>query len=129
MEELRISIFIIINCLNKIPSEEIKTFKNKLLPNRNLIKNTMESTIHHFKIMTIGLILPKNNTYSAIEAPKGEFGIYISSLGGTSPNRVKLRIPGFYHLQGIKYLTHQHFLADVVTVIGTADIVFGEVDR
>ena len=79
--------------------------------------------------MSEGLRLPQGQTYAAVEAPKGEFGVYISTTGTVSPERIKLRAPGFYNLQGIKCLSYQHLLADVVTVIGTADIVFGEVDR
>ena len=89
----------------------------------------MESTIQHFKLMSSGLKLPVNETYGSVEAPKGEFGVYISSSGTLHPERVKLRAPGFFHLQGAKTMVYQHLLADVVTIIGTMDIVFGEVDR
>jgi len=129
MEELRSSISIISYCLNKIPSGEIKAINIKLHPSKNLMKQSMESTIQHFKSMSSGLLLPINEVYSATEAPKGEFGIYISSIGKLHPSRVKLRAPGFFHLQGAKTMVYQHLLADVVTIIGTMDIVFGEVDR
>ena len=89
----------------------------------------MESTIQHFKVMSSGLSLPIADSYGAVEAPKGEFGIYISSDGRQYPERVKLRAPGFFHLQGTKTLAYQSLLADVVCIIGTMDIVFGEVDR
>jgi len=108
---------------------EVKAVNNKLLPSRLSMKSSMESTIQHFKIMSSGLILPEGDVYSAVEAPKGEFGVLISSNSRQYPERVKLRAPGFYHLQGIKTISYQHLLADVVTIIGTADIVFGEVDR
>jgi len=129
MEELRSSISIISYCLNKIPSGEVKAVNIKLNPSKNLMKQSMESTIQHFKSMSSGLLLPINEIYNATEAPKGEFGIYISSTGKLHPNRVKLRAPGFFHLQGAKTMVYQHLLADVVTIIGTMDIVFGEVDR
>lgn len=129
IEELRSSINIILHCLNKFPLGEVKAINSKLLPSRHSMKSSMESVIQHFKIMSEGLKLPIGESYGAVEAPKGEFGVYISSTGKVFPERVKLRAPGFYHLQGIKCLSYQHLLADVVTVIGTADIVFGEVDR
>ena len=79
--------------------------------------------------MSSGLKLPADEVYCATEAPKGEFGVFINSAGYLSPERIKLRAPGFFHLQGIKTMAYQHLLADVVTLIGTMDIVFGEVDR
>jgi NADH dehydrogenase (ubiquinone) Fe-S protein 2 len=129
IEELRISLNIITYCLNNIPLGEIKAVNIKLIPSKNLMKQSMESTIHHFKSMSTGIILPTSDSYCAVEAPKGEFGVYISSNNKQHPERVKLRAPGFYHLQGIKIMGYQHLLADVVTIIGTMDIVFGEVDR
>jgi NADH dehydrogenase (ubiquinone) Fe-S protein 2 len=129
MEEMRNSITIIAHCLNKIPTGEIKSGNIKLNPSKTAMKNSMESTIQHFKTMSSGLSLPVGDIYGAVEAPKGEFGVYISSTGKFNPERIKLRAPGFYHLQGTKIMTYQHLLADVVTVIGTMDIVFGEVDR
>lgn len=129
MEELRSSINILIYALNKISTGEIKSINIKLNPSKNLMKQSMESTIQHFKTMSAGLLLPINEIYAAVEAPKGEFGVYISSIGKLHPERIKLRAPGFFHLQGAKTMVYQHLLADVVTVIGTMDIVFGEVDR
>jgi NADH-quinone oxidoreductase subunit D len=93
------------------------------------MKYSMESLIHHFKIFTEGLTLPVNNIYSAIEAPKGEFGVYLVSLGGNKAYRCKIRAPGVTHLQSLNFLSSGHMIADVVTIIGTLDIVFGEVDR
>jgi NADH dehydrogenase (ubiquinone) Fe-S protein 2 len=129
IEEFRISLSIIAYCLNNICNGEIKSINVKLTPSKNIMKNSMESTIQHFKTMSSGFFLPKTDTYCSIEAPKGEFGVFISSSGTQYPERVKLRAPGFFHLQGIKTMAFQHLLADVVTIIGTMDIVFGEVDR
>jgi len=129
MEELRVCINIINYCLNNLPTGEIKAVNIKGNPSKNLMKQSMESTIQHFKLMSSGLILPVADSYGAVEAPKGEFGVYISSTQKLNPERVKLRAPGFFHLQGTKTMVYQHLLADVVTIIGTMDIVFGEVDR
>ena len=125
MEELRSSISIISYCLNKIPSGEVKSTNIKINPSKNLMKQSMESTIHHFKSTASGLLVPSGATYSAVEAPKGEFGIYIASINKFHPSRIKLRAPGFFHLQGTKAMVYQHLLAYVVTIIGTMYIVFG----
>lgn len=116
-------------CLNKFPVGEVKSVNDKLVPSRHAMKSSMESVIQHFKSMSKGLKLPVGESYTSSEAPKGEFGVYINSSGHSYPERIKLRAPGFFHLQGIKCLSYQHLLADVVTIIGTSDIVFGEVDR
>lgn len=129
MEEFRASLGIINYCLNNLPAGEVKSLDVKLVPARNTMKGSMESTIQHFKSMSAGFVLPTSDTYTAVEAPKGEFGVYLSTVGRLHPERVKIRAPGFYHLQGIKAMSYQHLLADVVTIIGTMDIVFGEVDR
>jgi len=129
MEELRACVNIISYCLNNLPSGEIRAVNVKLNSSKNLMKQSMESTIQHFKLMSSGFVLPSNDSYGAVEAPKGEFGVYISSNQKLNPERVKLRAPGFFHLQGAKTMVYQHLLADVVTIIGTMDIVFGEVDR
>jgi len=126
---MRESIRIVNFCINNITKGEIKASTIKIIPSKNLMKNSMESTIHHFKAMSNGFKINKIDEYVASEAPKGEFGVYISSYGNSYPERVKLRAPGFYHLQGIKDMAYQHLPADVVTIIGTMDIVFGEVDR
>lgn len=123
---------IIHQCLRNFPKRgEVKSSSKffKANPTRSALKNSMEATIQHFKMMSGGTVLPRGDIYTAVEAPKGEFGLFISSSGNSCPDRVKLRAPGFYHLQGIKSMSYQHLLADVVTIIGTADIVFGEVDR
>lgn len=127
--EMRSSIKIIYDCISQIEAGEVKSVNIKLNPSKYLMKGTMESTIHHFKFMSSGLILPQSDNYSAIEAPKGEFGVYISSKGEKYPERIKILAPGYFHLQGIKIMGYQHLLADIVTIIGTMDIVFGEVDR
>jgi len=89
----------------------------------------MESLIHHFKLYSSGFIIEKGKTYASVEAPKGEFGVYLVSNGLEMPHRCKVRSPGFMHLQTINYLSKGHLIADVVTIIGTLDIVFGEIDR
>ena len=98
-------------------------------PKRETMKHDMEALIHHFKLFTEGFSLPEGEVYSAVEHPKGEFGIYLISDGANKPYRLKIRAPGFAHLSGLEEMTKGHMLADVVAVIGTQDIVFGEVDR
>jgi NADH:ubiquinone oxidoreductase subunit D len=98
-------------------------------PKKMDIKMSMEALIKHFKFFSTGLVLPKNEKYVSVEAPKGEFGIYLVSDGTNYPYRCKIKAPGFNHLQGLNFMVKDHLLADVVTVIGTQDIVFGEVDR
>ena len=93
------------------------------------MKTGMEEMIHHFKLFTEGFHLPKGEIYSAVEAPKGEFGIYMVSDGANKPFRMKIRAPSFVHLQGLEQLVKGHLIADAVAVIGSIDIVFGEVDR
>jgi len=93
------------------------------------MKGDMESLIHHFKLFTEGYCVPAGETYAAVEAPKGEFGIYLVSDGANKPFRLKCRAPGFVHLAALEEMVKGHMLADVVAVIGTQDIVFGEVDR
>ncbi len=89
----------------------------------------MQSLIHHFKYFTEGFRIPKDENYSVVEAPKGEFGIYLSSDNTNRPYRCRIKAPGFLHLQGLDFMSRGHFLADLVTIIGTQDIVFGEIDR
>jgi NADH-quinone oxidoreductase subunit D len=98
-------------------------------PNRENMKGDMESLIHHFKLFTEGYVLPEGEVYSAVEHPKGEFGIYMISDGSNKPFRLKIRAPGFAHLSSLDEMVRGHMLADVVAIIGTQDIVFGEVDR
>jgi NADH-quinone oxidoreductase subunit D len=93
------------------------------------MKDDMEALIHHFKLFTEGYCTPPGEVYAAVEAPKGEFGCYIVSDGANKPYRLKIRAPGFAHMSAMDEMTRGHMLADVVAVIGTMDIVFGEVDR
>ena len=130
VEEMRQSLRIILQCLQEMPQGEIKTDDRKITPpSRAHMKSSMESLIHHFKLYTEGFSVPAGETYTAVEAPKGEFGVYLVSNGTNRPYRCKIRAPGFAHLQGLDFMVKNHMLADVVTIIGTQDIVFGEVDR
>jgi NADH:ubiquinone oxidoreductase subunit D len=130
IEELRQSNRIILNVLNNIPKGKIKIENYKIIPpTRKQTKNMMEALIHHFKLYSNGLIINTNGSYVAVEAPKGEFGIYLVSNNSEIPYRCKIRAPGFAHLQAINYLSKGQLIADVVTIIGTLDIVFGEIDR
>ena len=98
-------------------------------PKREEMKADMEALIHHFKLFTEGYCVPEGEVYAAVEHPKGEFGVYLVSDGANKPYRVKVRASGFAHLQGLDEMTRGHMLADVVAVIGTQDVVFGEIDR
>jgi len=98
-------------------------------PTRSSMKFDMESLIHHFKLYTEGFSLIPEETYTAVEAPKGEFGLFLVSIGGNRPYRCRIKAPGFLHLQGINFMAKNSFLADLVTIIGTQDLVFGEIDR
>ena len=130
MEEMRQSLRIILQCLNKMPKGEIKVDDYKVVPpKRAEMKDSMEALIHHFKLFTEGYQVPAGSTYTAIEAPKGEFGVYLVSDGTNKPYRCKIKAPGFAHLAGLDKMSRGHMLADVVAIIGTLDIVFGEVDR
>ncbi len=130
VEEMRQSLRIIIQCLNKMPNGPVKVDDLKITPpTRHNMKNSMEALIHHFKLYSEGYHVPEGETYTAIEAPKGEFGVYLISNGTNKPYRCKIKAPGFAHLQGLDFMSKGHMIADVVTIIGTQDIVFGEVDR
>nr|YP_009495474.1 NADH dehydrogenase subunit 7 [Toxarium undulatum]AWQ64121.1 NADH dehydrogenase subunit 7 [Toxarium undulatum] len=130
MTEMRESLKIIEQCINNIPAGVIKTSNKKISPpNRQEIKESMEALIHHFKFYTQGLVVPFNETYCATEAPKGEFGIYLVADNSNRPYRCKIKAPGFNHLQALNFMAKGHLIADLVTIIGTQDIVFGEVDR
>lgn len=129
-EEMRQSLHIIEQCIFMIPLDKIKISNKKVTPpSRSLMKHNMESLIHHFKFYTEGFSIPSNETYVRVEAPKGEFGIYLMSDGSNKPYRCRIKSPGFLHLQGLDFMSKGHMIADVVTIIGTQDIVFGEVDR
>ncbi|CAN0191622.1 unnamed protein product [Laminaria digitata] len=130
VEEMRQSLSIIYQCLNKMPEGSIKIDDAKISPpSRADVKQSMEALIHHFKLYTEGVTVPLGETYTATEAPKGEFGVYLVSDGSNRPYRCKIKAPGFSHLQALNFMANSHMLADVVTIIGTQDIVFGEVDR
>nr|YP_011008141.1 NADH dehydrogenase subunit 7 [Ecklonia cava]WBP70007.1 NADH dehydrogenase subunit 7 [Ecklonia cava]WBP70042.1 NADH dehydrogenase subunit 7 [Ecklonia cava subsp. stolonifera] len=130
VEEMRQSLSIIYQCLNKMPEGSIKIDDAKISPPlRADVKQNMEALIHHFKLYTEGVTVPSGETYTATEAPKGEFGVYLVSDGSNRPYRCKIKAPGFSHLQSLNFMANSHMLADVVTIIGTQDIVFGEVDR
>ena len=130
IEEMRQSLNIIKQCIDKIPKGPIKYLDDKITPpSRTELKRSMESVIHHFKIFSEGYILPHSETYMYTEAPKGEFGVYLISNKTEKPYRCKIKAPGFGHLQALNQMSCGHMIADVVTIIGTQDIVFGEVDR
>ena len=128
--EMKQSIRIIEECLEKIPNGLIKNNDIKITPPlRSHTKNSMEALIHHFKNYTNGVVIPASETYIGTEAPKGEFGVYLVSNGSNKPYRCKIKAPGFAHLQALDHMSKGHLIADVVTIIGTQDIVFGEIDR
>jgi len=130
ISEMRQSIKIILQCINQLPEGLIKADDKKLTaPSRQEIKNSMEALIHHFKLYSKGFNIEPNETYVSAEAPKGEFGVYLVSDGSNKPYRCKIKAPGFAHLQGLNFMAQGHMIADVVTIIGTQDIVFGEIDR
>ena len=130
IEEMRESVKIILQCIEKLPKGPIKSVDGKISPpKKEDLKDSMEALIHHFKLFTEGYRVPAGNVYTAVEAPKGEFGVYLISDGSNKPYRCKIRAPGFSHLQAMDYLIKGHMLADVPAVLGSLDIVFGEVDR
>ncbi len=130
VEEMIQSINIIHQCLNKLEEGPIKTDDIKFTsPYKHEFKTYMESIIHHFKYYSNNISLPIGETYTATEAPKGEFGVYLISNNSDKPYRCKIKAPGFGHLQALDYMAKNNSIADVVTIIGTLDIVFGEVDR
>lgn len=134
MEEMRQSASIMRQCVNKLMGKDgqgpVSSLDHKITPpKRSAMKSSMEALIHHFKLYTEGFHVPAGEVYAAVEAPKGEFGVYLVSDGSNKPYRVKLRAPGFAHLQAMDFLTRGHMLSDVTAVLGSIDIVFGEVDR
>jgi NADH dehydrogenase (ubiquinone) Fe-S protein 2 len=130
VEEMRQSINIIEQCFGLIDNGPIKNSNFKMGTSyRSEMKSSMEALIHHFKMYTEGVVLPSGETYTATEAPKGEFGVYLVSNGTDKPYRCKIKAPGFGHLQALDSMSTGHMIADVVTIIGTQDIVFGEIDR
>ena len=130
IHEMHQSMRIIEQCLADMPGGPAKSDDRKISPpSRSDMKYSMEALIHHFKLYTEGYHVPAGETYTAVEAPKGEFGVYLVSDGTNKPYRCKIRAPGFAHLQGLEFLSKGHMLADVVANIGSLDIVFGEIDR
>jgi NADH-quinone oxidoreductase subunit D len=134
MEEMRQSTSIMKQCLEKLRSPEgggpVSVLDNKIVPpKRGEMKRSMEALIHHFKLYTEGFHVPAGEVYAAVEAPKGEFGVYLVSDGTNKPYKCKIRAPGFAHLQAMDFLCRGHMLADVSAILGSIDIVFGEVDR
>ena len=130
IEELRQSVRIIRQCIAELPTGPVKIQDHKITPPaRAEMKRSMEALIHHFKLYTEGYHVPEGETYTAVEAPKGEFGVYLVSDGTNKPYRCKIRAPGFAFLQATEFIGKGHMLADVVAIIGSMDIVFGEIDR
>lgn len=130
VEEMRQSVKLIKQCIAKMPEGAVVTDDPKIAPPKRAdMKTSMEAMINHFKLYTEGYHVPAGEVYAAVEAPKGEFGVYVISDGGSKPHRCRLRAPGFAHLQALEPMVKGHMLADVVTIISTQDIVFGEVDR
>ena len=130
IEEMRESVKIINQCLSSMPKGPVKSMDGKITsPPKKEIKDSMEALIHHFKLFTEGYRVDKDEIYTAVEAPKGEFGVYLISDGTSKPYKCKIRAPGFSHLQAMDYLIKGHMLADVPAVLGSLDIVFGEIDR
>jgi NADH-quinone oxidoreductase subunit D len=132
MEEMRQSNRIIQQCIEWLRNNSgpVMIDEHKITPpKRETMKGDMEALIHHFKLFTEGYCVPEGEVYAAVEHPKGEFGIYLISDGANKPYRVKIRAPGFPHLAAMDEMARGHMLADVVAIIGTMDIVFGEIDR
>jgi NADH-quinone oxidoreductase subunit D len=130
VEEMRQSLRIIQQCIEKMPGGPVLSDDGKVAPpRRGEMKQSMEALIHHFKLYTEGVHVPSGETYTAVEAPKGEFGVYLVADGTNKPYRCKIRAPGFAHLAAMDFLCKGHMLADSVAVLGSMDIVFGEVDR
>ena len=134
MEEMRESVKIMIQCCDWLMKEEnagevLATDSKFSPPRRAEMKRSMEALIHHFKLYTEGYHVPAGEAYAAVEAPKGEFGVYLVSDGGNKPYRCNIRAPGFAHLQALDYVSRGHMLADAVANLASMDIVFGEIDR
>jgi NADH-quinone oxidoreductase subunit D len=132
MQEMRESVKIMLQCverLRKTPGPVLTEDNKYAPPRRGDMKRSMEALIHHFKLYTEGLHTPAGEVYAAVEAPKGEFGVFLISDGGNKPYRCKIRAPGFAHLSAMDWLCQGHMLADVSAILGSLDIVFGEVDR
>jgi NADH-quinone oxidoreductase subunit D len=134
MQEMRESVKIMKQCCDKLRAADgqgphVATDKKVVPPKRAEMKRSMEGLIHHFKLYTEGVRVPAGEVYACVEAPKGEFGVYLVSDGSSKPYRCKIRAPGFAHLAAMDFMTRGHMLADVSAVIGSLDVVFGEIDR
>ena len=134
MEEMRQSVRIMQQCCDKLLAREgqgayVSDDSKVVPPKRGEMKRSMEALIHHFKLYTEGFHVPAGEVYAAVEAPKGEFGVYLVADGSNRPYRCKIRAPGFPHLQAMDALNKGHMLADVSAILGSLDIVFGEIDR
>ncbi len=130
IEEMRQSLRIMEQCVERMPDGPVSVENNKITPpKRGEMKRSMEALIHHFKLYTEGYHVPPGETYTAVEAPKGEFGVYLVADGSNRPYKCKIRAPGFAHLQAMDHMSRGHMLADTVALIGSMDIVFGEIDR
>jgi NADH-quinone oxidoreductase subunit D len=130
IEEMRESIKIIKQCIDKMPVGPVMPEHSKYAPpRRGEMKSSMEALIHHFKLYTEGFHVPAGETYACVEAPKGEFGVYLVTDGGNKPYRLKVKAPGFAHLHAMDHICRGHMLADVSAILGSLDIVFGEIDR
>ena len=130
VEEMRQSLKIMKQAIEKMPKGAVMVDDYKVAPPpRAEMKRSMEALIHHFKLYTEGYHVPAGETYAAVEAPKGEFGVYLVSDGTNRPHRCRIRAPGFAHLQTLDFQSRGHLLADTVSIIGSMDIVFGEIDR
>jgi len=128
--EIRVSAMLIVDCITNIPLGAFKSDNAHVSPPTRIeIKQSIEALINHFKLYSEGIQVPAGTTYLAIEAPKGEFGTFLVSEGSNKPYRCKIAAPGFYHLQALNIIVKDHTLADLVAIVGTQDIVFGEVDR
>jgi NADH-quinone oxidoreductase subunit D len=130
VEEMYQSLRIITQCIEKMPEGEVKIDNTRISPpTRSEMKNSMEALINHFKLYTEGYHVPAGEAYGVVEAPKGEFGVYLYSDGTNKPYRCRIKAPGFAHLQGLDFMSKGHMMADVVTIISSLDLVFGEIDR
>jgi len=131
MRESILIIYQTLNLLNSLDKSYAFIIDDYKLvpPKRFLMKTSMESLIHHFKLYTEGFVIPKEEVYSIVEAPKGEFGVYLISDNSNKPYRCRIKSPGFLHLQGIDCIAKNSYLADLVAIIGTTDLVLGEIDR
>lgn len=130
MAEMREANKIMLQCLKNLPEGPVVSTDHKIVPPRRAVmKSSMEALIHHFKLYTEGFRVPEGEVYASVEAPKGEFGVYLVSDGSNKPHRCKIRAPSYASLQALEHLTKGHMLADVSAVLGSVDVVFGEVDR